>query len=360
MKKYILLSLLLTFFASSYSQSVRIVLQTRLNYKYVEFDSIVIINTRTLDTLRKFYPDTILFSSTVGIDDYHASSGFGFETQYRNPYLHETEVTLNVTKPEMITISLNEISGRLCNSYTQFFNPGIYKLKISAMNEGFFLLNARSKTYSNSIKLVQTSVGAGNLIQLNSESETEFSLESHSMKSDDSDFFNIGDRLIVRSYYKNNDDASILYTTVNGYFVHYLTEEIPCDSIDFIGKWYILASMDLTSVYPVNDPSLRYQNEVNFISDSVFSTKKLQTQSSSSIWPSGSIGVTQYYKYKLFPKMITDYPFSIYSLSTIVGNITSYSESNTFAFHFRDCNTIFMIPIGISYNGSDILIRDPE
>ena len=116
MKKIITFIVMVLMLAPCFSQSVRIVLGTRLNFRYVEFDSIVLINTRTWDTLRKFYPDTILYSSSVGIDDYQQNAFFGFESNYQNPYLQETEVTLNVTHSEEIHISLNDISGRKCQT----------------------------------------------------------------------------------------------------------------------------------------------------------------------------------------------------------------------------------------------------
>lgn len=358
MKKFIILSFFLAFFASCYSQSVRIVLQTRLNYRYVEFDSIVIINTRTWDTLRKYYPDTILYSSSVGIEDYQQNAFFGFELNYQNPYLQETEVTLNVTNSEEIYITLNDISGRLCQTYSRFFNPGIYKFRVSAKNHGFFVLNAKSKTFSNSIKLIQTSSGSENLITLIDENQTEMPIKSDPKLSDDSDFFNIGDRLIVRSYYRNKSDNSSLYTIRNGYFIRDLVDDISCDSINFIGKWYILKSGTINTSYPTSE-TFSFQNEINFISDSVFTTTTLCTPSSNSIWLSSTLGTTIYRKYKLFSPINESHPFSFYPMSTIVANINTYTENNTYAFHFFDCNNIILFPIGISFDGDNDLIRDP-
>ncbi len=358
MKKLILLIGILAFLACSYSQSVRIVLQTRLNFRYVEFDSIVLINTRTWDTLRKFYPDTILYSSSVGIEDYQQNAFFGFESNYRNPYSQETEVTLNVTNSEEIHLTLNDISGRKCQTFSRFFNPGIYKFRVSAKNHGFFVLNAKSKTYSSSIKLIQSSPGSENLITLIDESQIEKLIKSNPIKSDDSDFFNIGDRLIVRSYYQDKSENSFLYTIRNGYFIRDLVDDISCDSIDFTGQWYILKNGTVNTSYPTDEP-FSFQNEVNFISDSVFSSTTLCTPSSSSIWITSTVGTTTYRKYKLFESSYENHPFSFYPTSTIIANINSYSESNTYSFHFFDCNHILLIPIGISYEGYNTLIRNP-
>lgn len=358
MKKIIILIVMVLMFLPCFSQSVRIVLQTRLNFRFVEFDSIVLINTRTLDTLRKFYPDTILYSSSVGIDDYQQNDFFGFESNFQNPYLQETEVTLNVTHSEEIHISLNDISGRECQTFSRFFNPGIYKFRVSAKNHGFFVLNAKSKTYSSSIKLIQSSSGSENLITLIDESQIENSKKLDPNKSDDSDFFNIGDRLIVRSYYRDKSENSSLYTIRNGYFIRDLVDDISCDSIDFTGQWYILKDGTVNTSYPTDEP-FSFQNEVNFISDSVFSTTTLCTPSSSSIWITSTVGTTTYRKYKLFEPSYENHPFSFYPTSTIIANINSYSENNTYSFHFFDCNYILLIPIGISYEGYNILIRNP-
>ena len=358
MKKIITLIVVGLMLTPCFSQSVRIVLQTRLNFRFVEFDSIVVINTRTWDTLRKFYPDTILYSSSVGIDDYQQNDFFGFESNFQNPYLQETEVTLNVTHSEEIHISLNDISGRECQTFSRFFNPGIYKFRVSAKNHGFFVLNAKSKTYSSSIKLIQSSSGSENLITLIDESQIENSKKLDPNKSDDSDFFNIGDRLIVRSYYRDKSENSSLYTIRNGYFIRDLVDDISCDSIDFTGQWYILKDGTVNTSYPTDEP-FSFQNEVNFISDSVFSTTTLCTPSSSSIWITSTVGTTTYRKYKLFEPSYENHPFSFYPTSTIIANINSYSENNTYSFHFFDCNHILLIPIGISYEGYNILIRNP-
>jgi len=358
MKKVIILIGILLMLAPCFSQSVRIVLGTRLNFRYVEFDSIVIINTRTWDTLRKYYPDTILYSSSVGIEDYQKNVFFGFESNYRNPYSQETEVTLNVTNPEEIFITLNDISGRLCQTFSRFFNPGIYKFCVSSTNQGFFVLNARSKSFSNSIKLIQSSPGSGNLITLIYENQTEMPIKSDSKLSDDSDFFNIGDELIVRNYYKNKNDNTFLYTTRNGYFIRDLMDDVSCDSINFIGKWYILQDDYINSVYPTDEP-FSFQNEVNFISDSVFSSTTLCNPSYSSIWITSTVSTTTYRKYKLFEPSYEIYPFSFFPMSTIVANIDSYSDENTYAFHFFGCNAIILYPSGVYFSGFNILIRNP-
>lgn len=359
MKKIITLIVLALMLTPCFSQSVRIVLGTRSNFRFVEFDSIVLINTRTLDTLRKFYPDTILYSSSVGIADYQQNAFFGFESNYHNPYLQETEVTLNVNHSEEIHITLNDISGRKCQTFSRFFNPGIYKFKISAKNNGFFVLNAKSKSFSNSIKLIQTSSGSENLITLIEEIQTENPIKSDPIKSDNSDFFNIGDVLIVRSYYKDNYHSSFLYTTRNGYFISDLIDDQNCDSINLIGKWYILKQGTINTLFPTDEP-FTFQNEVIFISDSVFTSTALCNPASNSIWINTTIGTTTHRKYKMFPQLNGFYPFSYYPIGTIVAHFQTYSDYTSFAFHFFDCNAIKIVSCGVSYEvKTDYLIRDP-
>jgi len=341
-----------------FSQSVRIVLGTRLNFRFVEFDSIVLINTRTWDTLRKYYPDTILYSSSVGIEDYQQNAFFGFESNYQNPYVQETEVTLNVIKSEIINITLNDISGRIYQTYSRLFNPGIYKFRVSAINSGFFVLNAKSKSFSNSIKLIQTSPGGENLITLIDESQTEKPIKSDPNKSDNSDFFIIGDQLIVRYYYQDNCGDNYLYSTRNGYSIWDFINNGSCDSINFIGKWYIIKYGTLNT-FNLQDEPFTFQNEINFISDSVFTTTTLCSPGPYSIWLSSTVGTTIYRKYKFFPSSCGMTPFSFYPMSTIVANITSWSENNTYAFDFFDCNALILIPAGISFDESNLLIRDP-
>jgi hypothetical protein len=220
------------------------------------------------------------------------------------------------------------------------------------------VLNAKSKSFSNSIKLIQTSSGSENLITLIDENQTEMPIKSSPNKSDDSDFFNIGDQLIVRYYYQDKFDINELYSTRNGYFIRDFIDDGSCDSINFIGKWYIINHGTINISYPMDEP-FSFQNEVNFISDSVFTSTTLCAPGSNSIWLSSTVGTTIYRKYKLFSSSSVMYPFSFYPMSTIVANITTCTESNTYAFDFFDCNAIILIPAGISFGETDLLIRDP-
>jgi hypothetical protein len=46
-------------------------------------------------------------------------------------------------------------------------------------------------------------------------------------------------------------------------------------------------------------------------------------------------------------------------MSTIIANINTYTENNSYAFDFFDCNALILIPAGISFDESNLLIRDP-
>ncbi len=337
MKRMLFYLILAISFNISFSQSVRVEVSGLMNLKYIQFDSLKVMNKRTFEVTKKYYPDTILFSSSVGMDDYQQNAFFGFELNYINPYTQETNITLNVTKSEIINISLNDISGRIYQTYSRLFNPGIYKFRVSAINNGYFVLNAKSKSFSNSIKLIQTSPGSENLITLIEENQTENPIKSDPNKSDDSDFFNIGDTLLIWGYYEGDNYGERFIMDRNGYaIIDFVIQQI-CDSVDLIGEWSIV-SKSFFNEGIIEEYTIPIQCKLNFINDTVATSLRLIPYTEGD-WFYGAQNVPYNKKYKLF--CFNDiYELSFYNMNTIINDNTQPNYTADFYFSIFECNII--------------------
>jgi hypothetical protein len=137
MKKFFFLISLTVFALFGFSQSVRVVLKSRVDMIKLPFDSIQILNIRTGEKWVKLYPDTILYSSTVGIDNpIVETSKFGFENNYPNPIIGATTVTLNTIESGSVVISLFDILGKNVPKKPSHVNPESISLRFHHPKKG--------------------------------------------------------------------------------------------------------------------------------------------------------------------------------------------------------------------------------
>ena len=340
MKKIILITGILILIVASYSQSVRVEVSGLMNLKYIQLDSIKILNRRTLETKMKYYPDTTLYSSNVGIIENSTNATFGFTKNYQNPYFNQTEVTLNLIFSDNITIGLYDLSGKICSQFTQFLNSGTYKFNISAKNNGFYILKIQSSQYSSSIKLIQTATGdKNNQINLISEIPSEIHNKSGDVRFDDSDFFNIGDTLNVYGYYNGDNEIIRLIMNRNGYTMVSFGAQQDCDSIDLIGNWAIVSKSFYDN--PIQDVyNMPIQGKLNFMNDTLVSSLKLE-QYSIGNWFYGQENILLHMKYKLF-NVYNNYNLSFYNMNTTIDENILPNFYDDFYFIIMNCNLLIL------------------
>ncbi|PKP21552.1 MAG: hypothetical protein CVU04_01485 [Bacteroidetes bacterium HGW-Bacteroidetes-20] len=337
MKKFILLIGMLILIVASYSQSVTVNVYGLLNFKPVSIDSMVVTNIRTFEKITMYYPDTILFSSTVGIDEKYLKTHFGFEKSYTNPFLNQTQVTLNIPNPDNIKITLYDISGKLCSSFDMFCNPGIYKFNVSANLAGFYILNAQSKSYSSSIKLIQSLDGenSGN-IELISEQYRLLENSTSYKRTDLSDFFVIGDTLIIKGYINGEYTFKTPIMNINGYLPISTYEVDPCDTIDVIGEWKMIpySFFDKSLIYP--NMNIPFDNILHFLTDSTMTSTRIEFDDPDHAWPYAALNETYPMKYKIFNS--SHIIISFYNINTIVGNGIPQNEYHSFDLQTANCD----------------------
>lgn len=300
MKKFFFLIFLTVFALFGFSQSVRVVLKSRVDMAKVPFDSIQIFNIRTGEKWVKLYPDTILYSSTVGIDNpIVETSKFGFENNYPNPIIGATTVTLNTIESGSVVISLFDILGKKCFEKTLTCEPGIYKFTVSPPKEGIYILQARTAKQKTSIKLIQSTPGnQSNMMELESSVVNETTSEPSPSK-DDSNHFVIGDSLSFVCWKNGNTKSGSEKIDHNGYIFFNIFTPTTGD-LDLIGYWGTLPGsfpMEPTITTITNIP---YQNYVHFVNDSLLTTtRNLTIYNTQSGWFYAGVGETWALHYTL-------------------------------------------------------------
>lgn len=300
MKKLVFLISFILISLTCFPQLVRVVLKSRVSMAKMPYDSVQIMNLRTGDKWVKIYPDTILSSSTVGMDNpIVENSSFEFENNYPNPIVGSTTVTLNTIESGTLVLSLYDILGRKCSETTLNCEPGIYKFKVSPSHEGIYILQAKTAKQKISIKLIQSTAGdQSNGIELESSMVNQTTSEPSPYK-DDSNHFVIGDSLSFVCWKNGNTKSGAEKIDRNGYIFFNIFPPTT-GSLDLIGYWGTLPGsfpMEPTITTITNVP---FQNYVHFVNDSLLTTtRNLTMYNTQTGWYYGSVGHTLSYPYQV-------------------------------------------------------------
>ncbi|PKP28191.1 MAG: hypothetical protein CVU02_01670 [Bacteroidetes bacterium HGW-Bacteroidetes-19] len=301
MKRIGLFLLGFLFILSIEGQTVRVVLKSRVNMWNLPYDSVQIRNIRTNQKITKIYPDTVLFTSTVGVENYeYQNPAFDLFLNAQNPFEGSTQVVLNTVVKQPVTLSLYDVSGKLCyeNSYTP--EPGVHTFSVSPPVEGFYILQAKTSNLKKSVKLIQIGNGSENqmISMLYSEVNQEFIPENPS--KDESAFFVIGDSLAFTCWKNENTKSGVVKMNQNGY-IYFNIFPIMTNVFSLRGVWKTLPMNYNFEPHITTVTTIPYENYVNFISDSVLSTyRNLPFNPEYSTWDFFSeVGQSSYYFYRL-------------------------------------------------------------
>ncbi len=308
---------------SAFSQSVRVVLKSRVDMINLPYDSIQITNLRTGFKWVKLYPDTVLFSSTVGIDDQQINfPDFGFETGFPNPVDGSTIVSLNTTESGTVILSLFDIMGNLCFQKSVVCEPGIYSFNITPPQKGIYILEAKSAKQKSTIKLIQ--MGTGTLsqsIELVNTTPNQ-TMAKPAQTKDDSNNFVIGDSLSFTCWKNGNTKSGAEKIDHNGYIFFNIFPETNGD-FNIIDTWRTLPGDFPMEPVITTITTTPYQNLVSFVNDTILQTYRLiSATNTESGWIFSEVGETTGYLYSydegypilnviIFPEGMWFYSFSI-------------------------------------------------
>ena len=193
---------------SSQAQSLSITFTGHDIYNdYIQLTRVEVYNNHKGWQETLTWPDTVLWLSATGIDDFgtcHVAS-IKLSQNSPNPFEGTTFVNLQVSEPGTVTIAVTDIAGRVVGTNHYLASrPGTYSLRISLPLAGFYFLKASQKGKTASVKMVNLGNGSDYAITLSGDAaetfhdkaiETEFRPRGISNNP-----FDIGDQLEVIGY----------------------------------------------------------------------------------------------------------------------------------------------------------------
>jgi hypothetical protein len=262
------------------------------------FDSIQITNMQTGFKWVKLYPDTVLFSSTVGIEDQQINfPDFGFETGFPNPLNGSTIVSLNTTESGTVILSLFDMMGNLCSQKSIICEPGIYSFHVAPPQKGIYILEAKSAQQKSTIKLIQ--MGTGTLsqsIELKNSTPNQTMAEPAQTK-DDSNYFVIGDSLSFTCWKNGNTKSGAEKIDHNGYILFNFFSETTGE-FNLIDSWRTLPGDFPMEPIITSTTNTLYQNYIYFSDGLYFSSYRILSGSNTlSGWYYSNVGQTTNWLY---------------------------------------------------------------
>ncbi|MBR4912410.1 MAG: T9SS type A sorting domain-containing protein [Bacteroidales bacterium] len=149
------------------------------------------------------WPDTVLYLSATGIDDFGTLQGASIRLSQNspNPFEGTTFVNLQVSESGDVSIAMTDITGRVVGTNHYLVSePGTYSLRVTIPSAGLYFLTASQKEQSASVKMVNLGSGSDYAITfMGATEETPLQTKSHSRGVSDNPF-DLGDMLDIVGY----------------------------------------------------------------------------------------------------------------------------------------------------------------
>ena len=182
---------------------------------YVRLNKVVIKNQTKNWQETIWWPDTVLtMQNGTGIDDYTENGDFALSQNNPNPFSGTTDVTLTIAEEGGVILLITDMNGRTIVETQNFasLQPGIHQFRISLSTVGTYVMTARKKGKTSSIKMICNRRGETNSIDYLGEAQSL----TYMLKSTTNKPFNYGDMM-----------EYIGYATINGTTVEsqHITQE---------------------------------------------------------------------------------------------------------------------------------------
>ena len=166
---------------------------------YQQIDSLLVHNVTRQWSRMIYYPDTVVIMNVSDVPVINVKTA-GLEQNVPNPFDCVTDVELNLSHDDDVTLAVVDISGRECIRYSGNLPAGSHMFEITLSVPQTYFLTAVTSDAKYTIKMVNTGSCGGDKIMLKSSSA-----EGISQKSFIDGVFELGDQM---DYYA--------YTTYNG------------------------------------------------------------------------------------------------------------------------------------------------
>ncbi|MCX6272667.1 MAG: T9SS type A sorting domain-containing protein, partial [Bacteroidetes bacterium] len=156
MKTIILLFLLISASLFANSQVIKLTFSALNNGQQAGIDSIRIINLDQGGDTMLYWPDSVLLLGYVGNPEIEGKTVEGFSLHLIASEGETDMVKIKVTVPEegLVELVVFDLSGKMLKNSLSSIRKGMHLISFTPPKKGFYVVTARWKTETRSVKLV--------------------------------------------------------------------------------------------------------------------------------------------------------------------------------------------------------------
>ena len=201
---YFLLLFFVLGITSALAQTVTLTFTARdAGNHYVQLNRVAITNLTKSWQETIYWPDTTLtMQNGTGIEEHVANGGVALSQNNPNPFSSSTNVSLTMVEAGTVSLEISDVNGRtIVETQIASLQPGTHQFRVSLSTPGTYVMSARQKEKSSSIKMVCNGGGTSNSIDYLGMVHTI----TYVLKSSTTKPFNYGDMM-----------EYVGYATING------------------------------------------------------------------------------------------------------------------------------------------------
>ena len=153
------------------------------NNEWIPLSSVLVENQTQRWQELVYYPDTILYMGTVGIDDYMQSEKVHLFQNVPNPFDGVTDFSLQLDEDQDILLEIYDMNGKLVAQYENSLPQGPHLFRATLISPQTYLLSARTENDRMHIKMVNKGNGGANTIEYLGQGSIQYELKSDSKGS---------------------------------------------------------------------------------------------------------------------------------------------------------------------------------
>ncbi len=200
---YFLLLFFILSISSALAQTITLTFTAKdAGNHYVQLNRVAITNLTKSWQETIYWPDTTLtMQNGTGIEEHVTNGGFALSQNNPNPFYGTTDVSLTVANEGLVTLEISDVNGKILKTHNVHPQQGTHQFRVSLSTPGTYVMSARQKEKSSSIKMVCNGGGTSNSIDYLGMVHTI----TYVLKSSTTNPFNFGD---IMEY--------VGYATING------------------------------------------------------------------------------------------------------------------------------------------------
>ena len=235
MKSKILLILIsLGVYSQVCSQLPTLSFTAEINDAYVPLDSVLIQNLTQGGDTTLYSPDSVLvldnIVTSIGEIASSSANGFTLSQNYPNPIQGTTDIDLNLSENQNVTISIGDLTGREIFRKQMELEPGNHIMTFTPGSQGVYLLTAITSQRSVTIKMINSGMtGFNESVYLEYKGKEKAGNRIRSGNQMKSIGYELGDQLSFTAFTEFGNmtliDAPVVDQT---YTFDFATAGIPC------------------------------------------------------------------------------------------------------------------------------------